>query len=39
VTHALALLQRKIDVNLALLGCPDTRQLSLEFFHRDQRPK
>jgi L-lactate dehydrogenase (cytochrome) len=37
--HALALLQREIDVNLALLGCPDTRQLSPEFLHREQGPR
>jgi L-lactate dehydrogenase (cytochrome) len=31
VTHALTLLQREIDLNLALLGCPDTALLSPEF--------
>jgi L-lactate dehydrogenase (cytochrome) len=31
VTHALALLKREIDVNLALLGCSDVKLLSPEY--------
>jgi L-lactate dehydrogenase (cytochrome) len=31
VTHALTLLQKEIDLNLALLGCPETRMLSPEY--------
>jgi L-lactate dehydrogenase (cytochrome) len=31
--HALALLQREIDLNLALLGCPDSGALSPQYLH------
>jgi L-lactate dehydrogenase (cytochrome) len=31
VTHALTLLQKEIDLNLALLGCPETSNLSPEY--------
>jgi len=33
VSHALSLLQKEIDVNLALLGCPETAELSPDFLH------
>lgn len=31
--HALTLLQKEIDLNLALLGCPDTAQLSRDYLY------
>lgn len=31
VAHALALLKREIDVDLALLGCPDVRELNRDY--------
>lgn len=31
--HALTLLQKEIDLNLALLGCPDTAQLSPDYLY------
>jgi len=31
VAHALALLRREIDVDLALLGCPDVRALNRDY--------
>lgn len=34
VTHVLALLRREIDVNLALLGCPNTADLSTDYLVR-----
>jgi L-lactate dehydrogenase (cytochrome) len=36
-THALALLRREIDVNLALLGCPDVRRLGPDYLVREDR--
>jgi len=33
VSHALSILQKEIDVNLALLGCPETAELSPDFLH------
>jgi len=31
--HALTLLQKEIDINLALLGCPDIAELSAKYLH------
>ncbi|WP_081247471.1 alpha-hydroxy acid oxidase [Variovorax paradoxus] len=36
-THALALLRREIDTDLALLGCADVRQLGPDWLVRDDR--